>query len=232
MNNQLTLLLAVVVTSGCVAQNSPVRVGGTFSPGGTDGKSCELKPDIQIGGGSLDASGSRAFFLLTTYTSSLQEISTFDPKGIVLADSSRNNFVADTLVLNYSTKGEGAPALPAALKVQRLPTTLVILPATDLNALFNVISGPMSEFLSTTVVKGDKFVLNVNYGLSGYLASASSGGRLDSNFVDFPITVSREVDPCPAGTFLAPTGPCGTGGVNGGAVICCDPANPVAGCIP
>jgi hypothetical protein len=89
----------------------------------------------------------------------------------------------------------------------------------------------MADFLSTSVVKGDAFVLNVNYALSGYLGSAS-GGRLDTNSIDFPITVRRTVDPCPANTFLAPTGPCGTGGVNGGAVICCDPAAPVAGCIP
>jgi hypothetical protein len=228
------LTLIALVSAGCVAQNSPVRVTGVFSPGGDDGKKCELSGNIQQFGGSIDASGSLAYFLLTTYSNGLQAIETLDPRGNTIADSTRNNFIVDTLVLNYATKGAGAPALPKELQVQRIPITAVMEAGGVLNSLFNVISSPMADFLSANVNKGDSFLLSVNYFLSGYVSSASSGGRLDSNAIDFPITVRRQFDPCPAGNFIAPNGPCNTGGVNGARVICCDPAAmPLpTGCVP
>lgn len=223
-------LIVFAVLTGCVAQNSPIRVAGVFSPGGDDGLKCELSSEIQQFGGSLDASGSRAYLLVTRYTNGLQALETLDNRGNVIADATRNNFVVDTLVLNYATKGAGAPALPRELQVQRIPVTGVMSPEDGLNALFNVISAPMAEWINTNTNKGDSYLLSINYYLSGYIASGSGGGRLESNAIDFPVTVRRSFDPCPADRPLAPNGPCGAGGVNGAPVVCCDPAAPAVAC--
>lgn len=225
------LLVVALSIAACVPQNSPLRVTGVFSPGGEEGTKCEISTDIQSIGGSIDASGTRGYFLISAYQSDLQAIETLDSRGNVISGASRNNVLLDELVLTYTTLGANAPEVPAELQRQRRPITGTFDSDGRINVLTDMVSDSIKDFLNTSVNMGDAFILNINYYFSGSLAGGGNGNRIDTNTIDFPIAIRRDFMPCAAGFYVAPVGPCSQGGADGFPVICCDPANPTPICL-
>jgi hypothetical protein len=78
--------------------------------------------------------------------------------------------------------------------------------------------GPLAQQqLSNSVGPGDQFTLTAHVQLKGHLEG--SGSTIQTDPIDFPITVTNSGTLCPAG--VAPTGPCGTGGGQDGSAIEC-----------
>jgi hypothetical protein len=176
--------------------------------------------------GSLDLAGSNQYYVSFEWESLFQPISTtISPDTI--AGPQKNDFVLDHFVFNYSS----TPSL--AFQTEQVDAYAILRAgASGSNSWLGIsLIGPQAlQVLSDHIQAGDfrGVELLVNFQAFGTLAS--SGPKISSNKVTYPINVYRSnfVQCRVAGDIRAPTGPCGApGGQDGTLVGCCKDFSPV-----
>lgn len=215
MKRTLTVIAIAGWVAACSSPESSVRLlnGFALSPGATDG-ACE-RQEIGQYRGSLDISAISSYLLSFGTESDFEDINT-TVSGRVIADGSRNNFIAEQLVFNYASE----PSLP--FEEERVNMHFVIEPGAtgaDSFIIVDLMAPKAAELLRNNVPVGGSYELQVSFYVRGKTAA---GAELETNTVNYPISVySTGFQGCPAGDF-ALNGPCGRfGGQDGAPAGCC-----------
>lgn len=217
----VALIASALAASACVPGNGPIRVTGTFP---YDDK-CEAG-DVAVARGRLDLGGAGSYFVVAKIDNEALEVTTKDFRGNVISQPGANNFIAESVQLSYSA----SPAI-SGFVTESVAYSGVIKPASEGNAWgLNLIGPKALEKLQGGWTQDT--MLSVTFSFRGHL---ESGNAAQSNPYTFPILVTNQnpaMTPCVAPSFLAPTGPCGTGGGQDGTTIKCCASAADPGCTP
>lgn len=227
MNNSIIKSAAVgllVVASGCVPGNNPVRVTGAFAVTSDMDTTCAFQTDLQQVSGRLDVNGAGKFFLNFGLVSELSPATFANSQGETLSTQGQNNFIADELVLSYTSRN---PTI--TFETERIPVYFVVLEGAEHQYITNIIGEKAFVKLRDNVTDpaaDPKTTLLAKVEIKGHL---ESGGTVSANPFTFPITVFASANACPMG--VAPTGICGgNAGQDGQPIVCCTGPGAPLGC--
>jgi hypothetical protein len=188
------LLFVVVVAVSACGPSVPAVITRT-DPLLAD---CSFNANQSLSTGLLDVAGAGTYLLNLHLESTLPSDSTHS-----------HDFVEDSVVAKYTIPG-GFFFQPETIGM------FGVLPGGGTQDVTAQLIGPMAaDTLRNSVA--EPMALTVHLQVKGHLSGSQS--VLETDTIDFPITVSNSNTACPSG--LAATGPCGNGGGQDGAVIQC-----------
>jgi hypothetical protein len=205
----LSIAFAAAASSGCAPLDMSVFVeGASFLD-----ESCSSTGDVQLIRGSLDVGPHLAMNTLPRYVghfglrSDLQPLETASGDD-VLAGSSRNEFVANAVILEY-TLGSGAGVATATE-----PIYFVIEPAsTDGFIQFNMLNEQAASSIAGSLAPNAEDQLLISFQFQGNVRSASNALiPMHTQEVVFPVRVRNTpttLPACAAPTVPVIRGPCG-----------------------
>ncbi len=221
----VAIAIVAVFGSACTVPNdSSIRFLGahplTYGP--SSGGNCAAQT-IGIFGGTLDISGYGNYLVQFNLESSFQSIQTTVPPDTV-ASSSRNDFVAQSIVWNYTS----TPSLSFQSEQQDIYFVVKAGASQDSFLRVFLLTPNAASALYAGIQPGDLSGINVvaQFQVFGELAS---GQKIHTNKVSFPINVYNSgFRGCRiAGDVRIPSGPCGLpGGQDGTLVGCCKDFTP------
>jgi hypothetical protein len=218
-----TLIIAALAltSAACIPGNSPVRVVGTI---GTDDM-CKVVEEVQVFRGVLDVAGSGAYVVNLQLESELAMPVNQDQNGNNLVAPGANNWVADELLLSYTSKD---PVI-TSFKAERVAIFGVVQPGMNGIITGNIITADALQRLRDAITAGmtPETTLNVRVEVRGHLESSTTLlGGVNTNPITFPITVRNSGTTCAGGT--APS--CPPAGQDGAPITCCTAPGVPVGC--
>src|SRR5262249_23727212 len=213
---------------GCVSNDSSIHILNAFPYQNAQVNGGCQASNIGITGGTLDISGTTAYFLQFQLESTFQQLSNGISGESPFQGPQRNDWIA-TQILSSSSS---VPALTPPLADDSLPIYFR-LPAGATSSSFigiDMITATAAQRLASSVRVGDVVNLSVTIQLRGELAS---GQKVNTTKVTYPIQVFNSgFQGCRLGDRRVPSGPCMTvGGQDGTLVACCrDFTTPPNGC--
>jgi hypothetical protein len=205
----LSLAFAAALSSGCAPLDLSVFVeGASFLD-----ESCNSTGDTQLIRGSLDVGPHIALNSRPRYVghfglrSDLQPLETKSGDD-VLAGTSRNEFVANSVILNYTlSTGAGVPGATE-------PIYFVVEPGTTDNFIqFNMLNADAAQAIGGGVAAGGEAQLLISFQFQGNVRSSTNALiPMHTQTVVFPIRVTNTpttLPPCTAPAVPVINGPCG-----------------------
>lgn len=220
---------ALLLASACAPNYQPLLITGVFPPDdlGTNGGCLSGKPTIAQYAGSLNVGVGPteldSYYVVLTLDSLLQD----DP-----ISPTSNTTMLNQIQYKY-TASPGPAGTPVGFPVDETATLSFAVKAASVDNLLLVdLIGPEAKrrLLGVqTANEAEYFTLKVEVQFSG---TTLANTAVRSNSASFPIDIYNQAFPCPSGSILKPTGPCGNSGQDHSPLVCCVPDAATGLCKP
>jgi hypothetical protein len=165
---------------------------------------CSMSGTVGQANGLLDIAGAGTFVI----SLHVESLAAADP-------SHSHDFVEQGVAVKYTETALGGAKIDLQQETIGMFGVLAGGGTQDIAAQ---LIGPLAQQqLTSAVGVGEQITLTAHVQLKGHLEG--SGSTIQTDPIDFPITVTNSGTLCPAG--VAPTGPCGSGGGQDGSAIRC-----------